>query len=135
MRLEIHGLPEFARKLEAMHRSADSPNVSGTRILAESVLTASKASAPGQGVPVDTGALRASGIATGPDTRGTSTVEFGGASAPYGLRQHETLEYKHTVGEARWLVRALERIVSSGTAVADALKKQTDALIDLARRS
>jgi hypothetical protein len=45
------------------------------------------------------------------------------------VRQHEDLTLRHTVGEPRWLIRALEREVASGDAVRDALTFQARAII------
>lgn len=83
------------------------------RAIGEEIMTDVKSSRPGHGVPVDKGALRASGRVEGTGTGALSTqrvsLSFGGSSAPYALIQHETLHYHHTVGEARYLVRGLER--------------------------
>ena len=75
-----------------------------------------KASSPGHGVPVDTGVLRGSGIVTGPDPSGAVALTFGGAAAPYAIRQHEELGYRHTVGEARYLIRGVQRWEAGGNA-------------------
>lgn len=107
------------------------------RIIGETILTDVKASGPGRGVPVDTGALRRSGRAVGPEGAETVkvTLAFGGPAAPYALRQHEELDYHHEVGEARYLVRGLERFAAEGgDAARKALEANMDAALARARR-
>src|SRR5690606_37988210 len=84
----------------------------GVRQIGEEILTDVKASRPGAGVPRDTGALAASGRVDGPTGtlgRPRVVVGFGDTAAPYALRQHEDLTYQHPLGEARYLVRGVER--------------------------
>lgn len=69
---------------------------------AEQVMTLSKE----QYVPVDTGALRASGHVVPPKTdREKVTVElaFGGPAADYAVWVHENLDAHHNVGQAKYL--------------------------------
>ena len=111
----------------------------GLRLIGEEIMLDVKASRPGHGVPVDTGALRASGRVTGPASSGATgqaTVElsFGGAAAPYALVQHEVLTYHHELGEARYLVRGLERWRSGGKAALAALRHNAQAGIDAVGR-
>lgn len=57
-------------------------------------------------VPVDTGALRASGQVHPPVYAGSSvsvTAGYGNSSVAYALRQHEDLSYRHAVGQAKYL--------------------------------
>jgi hypothetical protein len=109
---------KVARKIERMGRNVAGGAPSGLRVIAELVLTDIKAARPGHGVPIDQGPLRDSGQASGPDDKGVVTVSFGGPAAPYALRQHEELSYRHTVGEARYLVRGFERFKLDGAAAA-----------------
>lgn len=127
-------LGTFARKIEALARAGGEANVSGLRVIAEGGLTDINASRPGHGVPVDTGALRRSGTVTGPDVRKAVQITYGGAAAPYALRQHEELNYQHPVGEARWLIRWLERW-EAGHGPEEALRAQGKAAIEAARRA
>jgi len=49
-------------------------------------------------VPIDTGALRSSGVVRQPEVEGDEisvTIQYGGAAAPYAVIQHENLEYFH----------------------------------------
>lgn len=128
----------IARKLNAMTDEMGLAMGSGLRVAGELIMTDVKASAPGHGVPVDTGALRASGRVQGPTGFRTPkvTLSFGGPSAPYAVRQHEDLTYYHDVGEARYLVRGVERFAAKGLGQAEAaLKKNAhEALLRIARR-
>lgn len=100
-----------ARKIErlAKEQGRALKHGSGLRLIGESVMTDVNASRAGHGVPVDRGVLRSTGRTTGPDSAGTVRLSYGGAAAPYALVQHERLDLRHTVGEARYLVRAVER--------------------------
>lgn len=65
-------------------------------------------------VPVDLGTLRSSGTVEQPEINGNSInvlLGFGGASAPYALRQHEDMSLKHDVGGAKYLERPLLKAV------------------------
>jgi hypothetical protein len=80
-----------------------------------------KASRPGEGVPVDTGALRSTGRVEGPKNDEVE-LSFGGAAAPYALKVHEEdPERRHTVGEHRYLVRGMDRWRQNGASVRRAL--------------
>ena len=107
----------------------------GLRLIGEEIMTDCKASRPGAGVPRDTGALAGSGSVDGPvQTPLGPLVElsFGGAAAPYALAQHEILTYHHTVGEARYLVRAMERWKPGGSAAMEALKENAEWALKMA---
>jgi hypothetical protein len=57
-------------------------------------------------VPIDTGALRASGFVTKPTIKGTTAevqISYGGAAASYAVIVHEDLEANHPVGKAKYL--------------------------------
>lgn len=57
-------------------------------------------------VPVDIGALRASGHVLPPEISGDKisvTLGFGGPAAPYALKVHEDLQARHKVGGAKYL--------------------------------
>lgn len=106
------------------------------RMIGEEIMTDVKASRPGHGVPVDEGTLRNSGRVvgggSGPAAIQRVSLEFGGAAAPYAVIQHENLWYHHMVGEARYLVRGLERWRPSGSKAMDALRKNAEAGINAA---
>lgn len=134
MRMRLRGADEVIAKFEAMAQASGAKAGAGTRMLAESILTDVKASRPGQGVPKDEGTLANSGRADGPDPAGVSRVTFGGAAAPYALIQHEVLEYQHDLGEARYLVRGLER-AAAGEEPEQALKEVADEVIRIGEAS
>lgn len=90
--------------------------------IGEEIMTDVKASGPGRGVPVDTGTLRNSLRVVRRDPTHVDLVA-GGASAQYALVQHERTDYRHTVGEPRYLVRGAERWTPGGSAASNALKR------------
>lgn len=95
----------------------------GMMPVAQEILTDIKASGPGIGVPVDEGTLRDSGrvVVTGPRTL---SIVFGGAAAPYALVQHEVTTIRHTVGEARYITRAVDRYRFDGSSALRAIRRQ-----------
>jgi hypothetical protein len=123
-----------AKKIELalLHVKRTTPH--GLRLIGEEIMTDVKASAPGHGVPVDTGALRASGVVEQPEPF-VVELSFGSAAVQYALLQHEGLEYHHTIGEARYLVRGLERWRSGGSAAMNALQEMTREAIRQAARA
>lgn len=128
LRFRLTGFDKAAHQIELLAAEGGEQLVSGLRVIGEEIMTDVQAARPGEGVPVDEGTLRDSGVVTGPDEKGSVRLTFGGAAAPYALRQHEELQYRHTVGEARYLVRGVERW-SRGDRPADALKKMVSAAI------
>lgn len=67
---------------------------------AEKIMTVAK-----QRTPVDTGALRSSGIVT---AKGNGAeLSFGGAASGYAIFVHEILTNAHPVGQAKFLESAL----------------------------
>ena len=69
----------------------------------ERIMAASK-----KQVPVDTGALKSSGIVEPPVVLADSvsvTLGYGGPAVPYALKVHEVLQARHTVGNALYLER------------------------------
>lgn len=105
------------------------------RIIGEEVMTDVKASRQGKGVPRDEGILAGSGRVSGPEgERNVVRLMFGGASAPYALVQHERTDFNHTVGEARYLVRGLERWRPGGSAARKALEQMTKEALRKASR-
>lgn len=125
-----------AKKInEAAKRMSGSVSL---RRIGEEIMTDVKASRAGHGVPVDTGALRSTGRVEGRGTGllslQTVTLNFGGPAAPYALIQHENMQYHHTVGEARYLVRGMERWRPGGSQAMLAAKRNAQAGIAVARR-
>lgn len=99
----------------------------GLRMIAEEILTDVKDARQGKGVPVKDGHLRGSGRADGPGAnlkKPVVSISFGGSAAPYALIQHEVLTFRHTVGEARYLVRGLERWRKGASAAWSSLQRK-----------
>lgn len=122
-----------ARRVKRFAESMDKPTGEAVRGIGEEIMTDVKASRPGKGVPVDIGTLRASGRVLGPDRQGRVTLVFGGPAAPYALVQHERMDFVHTTGEARYLVRGVERWEPDGSAAIAALKANAELGIRRAR--
>ena len=65
-------------------------------------------------VPVDVATLKNSGHVQRPDVsndRISVTLAYGGAAEDYAVVQHERLDYRHTVGQAKYLERPLLKAV------------------------
>jgi hypothetical protein len=115
-----------ARRVASASRDLSRTFGVSLRAIGEEIMTDVKSSRAGHGVPVDTGALRSTGLVEGPEVTSTPrvTLSFGGPAAPYALAQHERLDYQHRVGEPRYLVRGLERWKATGSAAMTALRAQ-----------
>jgi len=111
----------------------------GLRLIGEEIMTDVKASRPGAGVPRDTGALASTGEVTQPEPE-VVELSFGGVAAEggkdvgYALIQHENLEFHHALGEARYLVRGLERWKPDGSAAVKAIEENADAAVKAASK-
>lgn len=130
--VRIKGLKKISRKIEAMRREAGDETASGLRILGEMVMTDVKNARPGAGVPKKTGNLMRSGDVTGPDTEDVVRLTFGGSAAPYALVQHERKDYAHKLGEARYLIRGLER-AAAGNLPEEALQEVADEVVRIGK--
>lgn len=97
------------------------------RQIGEEIMTDVKASRKGKGVPRDLGTLASTGQVTGPQQGGEVILSFGGPAAPYALIQHERMDYSHDVGEARYLVRGVERWDSTRSQAMAALRANAQA--------
>lgn len=84
-------------------------------------------------VPVDRGPLRASGHVMEPqkDAAGTYVVlGFGGPAVKYAVVQHESLHFKHKVGQAKYLERpALKRATVMDKKIAARLRKRLKSIV------
>lgn len=119
-----------ARRIASAGRKLNKIGGSGVRLIGEEIMTDIKASRPGRGVPRDTGKLASTGRVEGPDRRKTVTLSFGGDAAPYALIQHEAVHFHHKLGEARYLVRGMERWRPSGSPAMQALAENMQAGLD-----
>lgn len=126
-----------ARQIEKLRKGLDEEILPGMVRIGEEIMTDVKASRPGKGVPRDEGNLAASGRVKGRRAGRVARVAltFGGASAPYALVQHERTDYNHKLGEARYLVRGIERWRPDGSSAMAALREQADAAIRAASRA
>jgi hypothetical protein len=69
-------------------------------------------------VPVKDGILRGSGyVELNADGELRVTLGFGGPAGAYAVPQHERLDYRHTVGEAKYLEKPL--MAAASTLAAD----------------
>ncbi len=77
-------------------------------------------------VPVDTGALRASGVVQKPVFDGKNisvTLGYGGPSVDYAFKVHEDLQAFHKVGQAKYLESV---ILESAPHLAERIAKRID---------
>lgn len=98
----ITGQTKAAQQLLAAAQSGSPALASALFQEAEIIMTAAKQDF----VPVDTGALRASGFVEPPlltPTGASITLGFGGPAAPYAVIVHEDLTKRHPVGQAKYL--------------------------------
>lgn len=103
---DLKGLAGLLEKLAGAQRDLRDRAGAALRQEAEIEMTESK-----QRVPVDTGALRASGhVQPVRDEGGTLsvTLAYGGPSVDYAVTVHEDLEAFHRVGEAKYLENVLK---------------------------
>lgn len=122
-----------AKRIKKYARGVEGGLGVGLRLVGEEIRTDVEASAPGRGVPRDYGTLASTGRVDGPAGTVTNpqvTVSFGGAAAPYALVQHERTDYHHDLGEARYLVRGMERWRPDGSAAMAGIRANAE----LARR-
>ena len=93
--------------MERSRRNAAQSLAGPLRVEAERIMTDSKRNY----VPVDTGVLRASGVVQRPEVtrqRVRITMGYGGAARAYAVVQHERLDFRHTVGEAKYLEKPVK---------------------------
>lgn len=120
-----------AERIARLRRGLEAKTPAGVRRIGEEIMTDVKASRPGAGVPRDTGTLASTARVTGPNSKGEVILSFGGQAAPYALEQHERTDFSHRLGEARYLVRGLERWQPDGSAAMAALKANAQAAVDV----
>ena len=116
-------MPQWNMKLEGMDKLQNMLKVGGqqaTIATARALYSeANKIFIDSQAqVPIDTGALRASGIVTKPYVTGTTAevqISYGGAAAPYAVIVHEDLEVNHPVGKAKYLEDPLSQAIPNIT--------------------
>lgn len=102
--MSVTGTDKVLRNLRLVNVRA--PDVFAGALVrqAENMMTRSKT----EFVPVDQGDLRNTGHVQPPVVEGSETsvtLGFGGPAASYAIPQHENLDFKHQVGEAKYLER------------------------------
>lgn len=99
--VDLTGQKQLMKVLTAL--VAQAPQIVGAALYreGEAIMTESK-----KLCPVDLGNLRSTGHVTPPEEHGghvTVTLGYGGPAAKYAVAQHERLDFKHTVGQAKYL--------------------------------
>ena len=118
--VEIRGLPKLARKMRDLGMNINFELGKALYVEGEQIMGDAKQNY----VPVDKGILRASGHVLLPQKGPVVVMGFGGPAVPYAIVQHEALEYKHTVGQAKYLeTPALRAAPSMGRRVGARLRK------------
>lgn len=107
-RATLRGAREFERRLRRLAEAGPLAREAAKALYTEAELVMTEAKTR---TPVRTGALRASGLVEPPSVQ-SGQVEvrfgFGGPAAPYAVVQHERLDYRHPVGQAKFLESALQ---------------------------
>ena len=101
----ITGTKELEAKLKAI--AAAMPSKIGVALYREAQIEMTESK---KRVPVDTGALRSSGVVQKPVSDGNATsvtLGYGGPSVDYAFKVHEDLEAFHKVGQAKYLESVL----------------------------
>lgn len=122
LKIGLAGVDKVLKAAEKLGDRYEQAIKAGLYGLGEEIMTDSK-----QRVPVDFGTLKGSGYVTLPveDAR-TLKVElgFGGPAEAYAIVQHERTEYRHEVGEAKFLENAINAASSSAAGrILDLAKK------------
>jgi hypothetical protein len=101
VRVELTGGDEARRTLRALGDNAGAAMGAALYLEAERIMADSRPL-----VPVDTGALRASGHVR-PAVEGANRVSvifgYGGPAKKYAVPQHQRTDYRHRVGQAKYL--------------------------------
>jgi hypothetical protein len=102
VQITIEGGTHLAKVLEAARQSGPGALMAALYQEAEDIMTVAKQDY----VPVDTGALRASGFVEPPVGSGENasiTLGFGSDAVGYAVLVHEDLTKRHKVGQAKYL--------------------------------
>jgi hypothetical protein len=104
LKVRLKGLSQAKKALADFKQLAGQAVARAVYVAGNVVMTEAKTRAP-----IDTGVLRASGYVTIPSaTNPKVEIGFGGAAEPYALVQHERTEFRHEVGEAKFLQNAID---------------------------
>lgn len=117
----IEGIPQLRAALTRAAQRAPAAMAAALLIEAEGAMRESR-----ELVPVDLGALKASGVVGQPEITGLGvTVEFGygGGAIDYAVVQHERTDYRHATGQSHFLSQpVLERASGMGARMARTIK-------------
>lgn len=120
--IDLSGLQDLLRKLATLGAKAET--IAGAAIYQEGEAIMAKSK---EQCPVDFGALLSSGHVTEPETRSghiVVTLGYGGPAVKYAIVQHEKLEFKHTVGNAKFLeIPTLEAVSGMEARLGARIKK------------
>lgn len=105
IKVKVKGLSKVLANIKKASRRVDAAALSAVYVAGNVIMTEAKRRAP-----LDRGDLRGSGYVTLPQKLGDkvrSEVGFGGPAAAYAVIQHERTEFRHDIGEAKYLERAI----------------------------
>jgi hypothetical protein len=118
----LNGVKDMQRRLEQAAVGLQRRQALALRQEAEIEMTESK-----KRCPVDVGMLRASGHVQPVEQHGGKTsvdLVYGGAAEDYAIVQHESLDFHHTVGQAKFLESVLmESLPFMGQRIANRMKE------------
>ncbi len=125
--VQVRGLDRIRAFVRAFGPRARQAYRRGARGEGETIMTAAK-----RIVPVDSGALRATGHVEGPVTEGsleTMTLGFGSVAVQYAAVQHERLDFHHVPpGQAKYLEQpCLDAVPDLAARIADAMRGELEA--------
>lgn len=103
--MPLNGLDALVAKLRTM--AQDTPKRVGSALYAEAGIEMTEAK---RRTPVETGALRSTGVVAEPELSGnrvTVAMGFGGPAVDYAVPVHENLEAHHPRGQAKFLESVL----------------------------
>jgi len=111
LKIVLRGVKEARKKTREELALAQHATAAALYVAGNVVMTNAK-----QRAPLDTGVLRASGFVTQPIPGKNPRVEvgFGGAAEAYAIVQHERTEFRHEVGEAKFLEKAFNEVDVTG---------------------
>lgn len=105
MGFKLNGIPQMQARLRRI--AVEYPEKVGAAMYKEAQIEMTESK---RRVPVDTGALRASGIVSEPEVEGervSVVMSYGGVAADYAIYVHENLDAFHPVGQAKYLESVL----------------------------
>ena len=115
IKVSMKGEKELRAALKAAEKRVGQATAAALYVAGNAVMTEAK-----QRAPVDLGVLRNSGYVTLPIAKSPRVeVGFGGSAEQYALVQHERTEFRHEVGEAKYLENAINAVDVRGIVEAE----------------